>query len=83
MIFFLFLDTTVVNIFIIYLIKCKKRSQEPINHLQFMVELYEAFVHQWDLEETLGLLGLEVFVILYSWNYGSLVWYTTALEWFL
>jgi hypothetical protein len=47
-IFFFLLDMTVVNMFIIYLAKCKRRSQKLVNHLQFWVKLCEALVHGWE-----------------------------------
>jgi hypothetical protein len=46
-IFFFFLDMTIVNIFIIYLAKCKGRSKPSMSHLQFRVELYETLLQQW------------------------------------
>jgi hypothetical protein len=39
---------TVVNMFIIYLAKCKRRSQRPVSHLQFRVKLCEALIQNWD-----------------------------------
>ena len=43
-IFFFLLDMIVINIFIIYLGKCKRQLNKPINHLQFMVELCEVLL---------------------------------------
>jgi hypothetical protein len=34
--------------FLIYLVKCKRRLQKPITHLQFMVELCESLLIKWD-----------------------------------
>jgi hypothetical protein len=45
---------TVINMFIIYLAKYKRRSKKPISHLQFMIELYEAFLYQWGPREYQG-----------------------------
>jgi hypothetical protein len=43
-ILFFLLDVTILNMFIIYLAKCKRRSIKPISHLQFKVKLYEALL---------------------------------------
>jgi hypothetical protein len=48
-IFFFLLNMTVVNMFIIYLAECKRRSQKPVSHLQFRVKLCEALLHGWEL----------------------------------
>jgi hypothetical protein len=40
-IFFFLLDMIMINMFIIYLVECKKRLQKLVSHVQFMVELYE------------------------------------------
>jgi hypothetical protein len=47
-IFFILLDMTVVNMFIIYLAEYKRRSQKPVSHLQFRVKLCEALLHGWE-----------------------------------
>jgi hypothetical protein len=46
-IFFFLLDTTVVNMYMIYLVECKRRSKPLVTHLQFRVELCEALLQQW------------------------------------
>jgi hypothetical protein len=43
-IFFFLLDTTMVNMYIIYLTECKMWSKPPVTHLQFRVELCEALL---------------------------------------
>jgi hypothetical protein len=44
MIFFFLPDITVINMFIIYLAKYKRRLQKSVSHLQFRVELCEALI---------------------------------------
>jgi hypothetical protein len=36
-----------------------------------------------NLGKTRNLLSLEVIVIMYQWRHGGLVWFATAMEWFL
>ena len=61
---FFLLDMAVINMFLIYLAKCKKRSQKLVTLVQFRVELCEVLLQNW-VGEILNFLGVEVFVILY------------------
>ena len=47
--FFFLLDTSIVNMYIIYLDKCKRRDppRRPMTHLQFRTELCESLTRRW------------------------------------
>ena len=48
-VFFFLLDMTSVNMYVIYVAKCKSHSppKEPLTHLQFMEELCKAMTKNW------------------------------------
>lgn len=81
MIFFFLLDITVVNMLIIYLAECKKSYKNQLaiwnsrwNYVRHLLKLG-------NLGEIHSLLGLEIFIILYSWSCKSLVWYIMVRGW--
>jgi hypothetical protein len=52
-VFFFLLDMTVVNMFLIYIDKCKNMSpvRKPMSHLQFRTDLCEALLLRWRVRE--------------------------------
>jgi hypothetical protein len=79
--YFFLLDMTVVNMFIIYLVECKRRSKKPINHLQFRVGLCEVLLHQWGPGENQGPPRSINYCYLASKRCRSLVRFAMAMEW--
>ena len=59
-VFFFLLDMTSVNMYIIYVNKCKSRNppKDPLTHLQFMEELCKALTKDWSRRDVGKLIPL-------------------------